>query len=207
MAHDLKLGFVAQLVSLVKQDEHGEGSLPGPAQQLAVEGLKGVANVHDQYDAHQGLALGEIGLHVGLPIGLELAVRFGIAVAREIDEETVVSGAEEVQRLRSSRRAPGAGQASLPRNAIEHARFARVGASGEGHFPSCILGGFRKARSAEHEFCGDAQPGIEGVIVRRLSRIGIGGVGVALRAVAGIGRRGPTGHGGTLRNHGGKTLA
>jgi hypothetical protein len=68
-----------------------------------------MANVHDQHDPHEGLALREIGLDVGLPIGLELAVRFRIAVAWEIDEKTILPGPEKIEGLRSPWRSPGAG--------------------------------------------------------------------------------------------------
>ena len=166
-----------------------------------------MTDIHDQYNPHQRLALGKIGFHVGLPIGLKLAIGLGVAVAWEIHEETVLSGAEEVQGLRSSRRTAGTREAPLPRNAIEHAGLARIGASCEGHFSTRVLGGFREARGAEDEFRGNAQPGVEDVTLCRLSCVGIGGVGVALCTMACVGRRGPPGHEVTLRNHGGKTLA
>ena len=56
----------------------------GPVQHFLVKGLIGVSNVHDQNNARQRIAVGQVVIDCALPVFLRLLARLGIAVAGQV---------------------------------------------------------------------------------------------------------------------------
>ena len=123
-----------ELVGFVEEHAHWNRGFAGPIEQLGVEGLQWMANVHDQDDGDQVVPKRQIFIDRMLPGELRGPLGFGVAVTRQIDEATATAHGKEIEQLR-----PPWGFADLcslsgAGQAIEHAGLAAVRTASEGNF-------------------------------------------------------------------------
>ena len=113
-----------------------------------------MADIHQQHDAAQYRPRQQIAPQQRLPVRAHLLRHLGIAIARQINEIAArLRQGEIVNELRPPRCARYPRQRLLVGERIERARFARVGASGEGNFnagigASCVSRLAEKAKAA-----------------------------------------------------------
>lgn len=140
-----------ELVGFVQEHAHWNRGFPGPIEQLGVEGLQRVANVHDQDDGDQAVPKRQIFIHRMLPGELRGPLGFGVAVTRQVDEATATAYGKEIEQLSPPGgfadlgSLPGAGQA------IEHAGLAAVRTTSEGNFAALQWRTFAQGRCAFQE--------------------------------------------------------
>jgi hypothetical protein len=110
-----------------------------------------VTHIHDQHHALEALAVAQIAFHERRPFLPDGQRHIGVAITGQIDESHAARKGEEVEQLRSAGRAAGARKRATLRDGIERARFAGVGASGEGHLRQIVGGQLHQLRHALYE--------------------------------------------------------
>ncbi len=107
-------------------------------EQLQIEIGERVARVHHQHKPPQRRALPQVTSHQAAPVLAHRLGHAGVAVAGQIHEITRGLHLKEIQQLSAAGGFTDPRQTALAGQQIQGARFARIGAAGEGRFASGI---------------------------------------------------------------------
>ena len=157
VARELSGGFVSNLgepVSLVDLGQHRlvrHRRAVEHLHQRAVGILDSVSRVDQQHEAAQAWPAAQVIAHQPRPRRHLALGGAGIAVAWKIHQHQRVVEAEKVDLARAARRVGGAGEGGASGQRVDQARFADVGAPGEGHLGQGRFGKTVERRRTQNE--------------------------------------------------------
>jgi uncharacterized protein YigA (DUF484 family) len=128
----------AEFVRLGQQDVRRQLAGGAAVQQLAIHVGQRMADIHQQQQAAQRRAPGQIAFQQFSPVPANRVGNPGITVTRQIDQVAIRLHQKKVEQLGAAGRFADPGQLPLAGEKVDRAGFAGVGAAGEGHFPAGI---------------------------------------------------------------------
>src|SRR6185437_15053275 len=140
-----------QLVGLAEQHQARQFDRRTKGQHLPVERRRRVADVRNQHESPQRLALAQVSIDFLFPVLAQGRRHLGVTVTGQVHQPASVRQREHDKLLRTPRRLAGAGQSTLVGERVDRAGLARVRAPGEGDFGARVRWKLVEAMRRQHE--------------------------------------------------------